>query len=347
MERSLDTPHAPYTRRPAVLALLLAALLTLAPASARAEVQAHEAVPALLGVEADDGARVVRAVRDGRQLDLTVDSPALGREGHARVLLPPGHGEGRTGGRTGVPSLWVLHGCCDPGNGWEAWTDRTDIERATARTRALVVLPEGGPVGFYSDWWNGGSGGPPAWETFHLTELRQILERGLGAGTRRAVAGLSMGGYGALAYASRHPRMFRAAASFSGLGDTRQGWWLVDSLLSERGYDPRAVWGDPVAQRDVWRAHNPAELVRRLPRGYPVFIGAGDGTPGPLDPPGAPHDTLEARLLPSSVSYVEMARARGLRVTADLYGAGTHTWPYWERELHRALPMLTRALTRN
>ncbi|GAA2092466.1 alpha/beta hydrolase family protein [Streptomyces albiaxialis] len=356
MERPLST--APYARtgRPAVLALLLvllAPMLALGPgpvaayasSSSSSSAQPREAVPALLGVEADDGARVTRAVRDGRQLDLTIDSPALGREGHARVLLPPGRGAEARPARTGVPSLWVLHGCCDPGNGWEAWTDRTDIEEATARTRALVVLPEGGPVGFYSDWWNGGEGGPPAWETFHLTELRQILERGLGAGPRRAVAGLSMGGYGALAYAVRHPRMFRAAASFSGLGDTRLGRWLVDDLLPRHGHDPDAVWGDPVAQRDVWRAHNPAELVRRLPRGYPVFVGAGDGTPGPLDPPDARHDALEARLLPSSVSYVEAARARGLRVTADLYGPGTHTWPYWERELHRALPMLTRALT--
>ena len=155
-----------------------------------------------------------------------------------------------------------------------------------------------------------------------------------------------MGGYGALAYAARHPRTFRAAASFSGLGDTRVGQWLIDDLLPENGHDPRALWGDPVAQRDVWRAHDPARLVDRLPRGYPVFVAAGNGTPGPLDPPDTATDALEARLLPTSVSFVERARARGLRVTTDLYGPGTHTWPYWERGLHRALPLLTRALTR-
>ncbi|NGO67687.1 esterase family protein [Streptomyces sp. SB3404] len=299
---------------------------------------------AVKGVRADNGAYVTRAVRDGRRLDLTIRSTALGREGHARILLPPGPGS-RTA-RHGLPSLWVLHGCCDSDPGWHAWTDRTDIERATARLRALVVLPEAGPVGFYSDWWNGGAGGAPAWETFHLTELRQILERGLGAGGRRAVAGLSMGGFGALSYAGRHPRMFRAAASFSGVLNTRgdEGHELVTSLLPQWGHDPLALWGDPVSQARIWRAHNPLDLVGRLPRGYPVFVAAGDGAPGPLDPPGTPPDSLERRLRPSSVDYVQRARAHGLRVTADLYAGGTHSWPYWERELHRALPMLKRVL---
>ncbi|NKZ06931.1 hypothetical protein HGB48_24795 [Actinomadura latina] len=67
-----------------------------------------------------------------------------------------------------------------------------------------------------TDWWNRGGGGAPKWETFHLAELRQILERGYRAGPDRAVAGSSTGGLGALAYAARHRGLFRAAASFSG-----------------------------------------------------------------------------------------------------------------------------------
>jgi S-formylglutathione hydrolase FrmB len=34
----------------------------------------------------------------------------------------------------------------------------------------------------------------------------------------------------------------------------------------------------------------------------------------------------------------------GVALTTDFYGAGTHTWPYWERELHRSLPMLLNSL---
>ncbi|WP_210584629.1 alpha/beta hydrolase-fold protein [Streptomyces sp. GESEQ-35] len=51
---------------------------------------------------------------------------------------------------------------------------------------------------FYTDWFNAGRGGPPAVETFHLEEVRPLLERHYGAGTRRAAAGESQGGFGAL-----------------------------------------------------------------------------------------------------------------------------------------------------
>ena len=54
-------------------------------------------------------------------------------------------------------------------------------------------MPEAGDTGWYSDWWNDGQGGAPAWETFHLRELRPLLEQGYGAGQRRVVAGLSHG----------------------------------------------------------------------------------------------------------------------------------------------------------
>jgi diacylglycerol O-acyltransferase / trehalose O-mycolyltransferase / mycolyltransferase Ag85 len=45
-----------------------------------------------------------------------------------------------------------------------------------------------------------------------------------------AVAGASMGGLGALAYAARHPGLFRAAASFSGIVDTRLTPQGVDAI---------------------------------------------------------------------------------------------------------------------
>ncbi|WP_279580200.1 alpha/beta hydrolase [Fodinicola feengrottensis] len=110
-------------------------------------------------------------------------------------------------------------------------------------------MPEGGPAGFYSNWWNHGERGAPAWETFHLTELRQLLERGYGAGTRRVIAGLSMGGFGALSYAARHPGMFRAAASYSGVIDTTYVDAKINSpqvimqIVGATGADPSALWG--------------------------------------------------------------------------------------------------------
>jgi hypothetical protein len=82
----------------------------------------------------------------------------------------------------------------------------------------------------------------PGWETFHLTELRQILERGLGAGGQRAIAGLSMGGFGAMSYAGRRPDLFRAAAAFSG----------VLQHVNERPPPPRSIDRNVDPRLSVW-----------------------------------------------------------------------------------------------
>ncbi|MGC5016726.1 alpha/beta hydrolase [Streptosporangium sp. DT93] len=261
-----------------------------------------------------------------RDHELTVTSAALGREGMVRVLLP----EGWTPGSGPWPLLYLLNGCCQ--SDYAAWVGKGDAARLTSGYRAIVAVPEGGPVGFYSDWRDG-----PGWETFHLTEVRSILERDYGAGDRRAVAGLSMGGFGAMSYAARHPGMFQAAASFSGVLHTRDGEGGVDWLLKRNQEDSAKLWGPP--QDPAWAAHNPADLASEL-REVRLFVSGGDGSPGPLDAPSTGRDEGEAALLRQAVTFTERAEAAGAEVTADFYGPGTHTWPYWRRGLERALPML-------
>ncbi|TDC40077.1 esterase family protein [Micromonospora sp. 15K316] len=307
--------------------LVLAGLAVPAPALAAAPVRAS------------DGAYVARETTVGpRLVDLTIQSPALGATANVRLLTPDGWEQRRRGDRW--PVLYLLHGCCDS---YLSWTRSTDVASIPELRDVLVVMPEAGAAGWYSDWWNGGEGGTPAWETFHLREVRQIIERGYGAGPERAVAGLSMGGFGALSYAARHPGMFRAAASFSGvLHPLRDAsFWLP--FFGRTGLDPYDLWGDPVAQRRLWAAHDPYHLAKRL-RHAALFVASGDGTAGgPFDQPGAT-DSLEALIHQENVDVVERLREVGVSVETDFYGPGTHSWPYWQRELHRALPMLLDAL---
>jgi diacylglycerol O-acyltransferase / trehalose O-mycolyltransferase len=262
-----------------------------------------------------------------RILDVTVRSPALGATTTVRLLTPAGWRKGPGH----WPVLYLLHGCCDT---YVSWTRSTDIERWRALRKVLVVMPDGGDVGFYSDWHDG-----PAWETFHLAELRRLLERDYGAGRTRAIAGLSMGGLGAIGYAARDPHLFRAAASFSGLlhplADTD---WLV-GLFAAYTPDPAAVWGDPESDRATWAEHDPTELAGAL-RGVRLFVSAGDGRPGPLDPAGQQSDPIEPVVARESRAFAARLRELGIRARTDFYGAGTHSWPYWQRELRRALPLL-------
>jgi diacylglycerol O-acyltransferase/trehalose O-mycolyltransferase len=279
---------------------------------------------------ADGGARVVSETwLDSRTVDLVFDTPSVAGNPRARVLLPPAWNDGTA---SCWPVLYLMHG---GGGAYTNWTDRTDVEELSAQWNVIVVMPDAA-VGFCSDAWNGGQGGPPAWETFHTVELRQILERAYSASGRRGIAGLSMGGYCAMQYAST-TGLFRAAASYSGLLHPTYFPELIQAL---------GMWGDPVAQRDVWEAHDPWFQAEQL-RGVTLYLSTGDGRHGPLDDePPAPHpldDNSELfEYYVGTQTYLFALRLAELdvKVTIDLYGAGTHTWPYWQRALHDSFPLL-------
>ncbi len=286
------------------------------------------------------GATVFREERVApRIVDLNIRSPALGTTAMVRLLTPDGWATGRSSRRW--PVLYLLHGCCDS---YESWTRSTDIEKWPQLRNVLVVMPEGGAVGFYSNWLGSERQPGPAWETFHLTEVRQLLERGYGAGRERAIAGLSMGGLGAMVYTARNPGLFRAAASFSGLLHPLQDTGLLLGLFSSFTPDPRAIWGDPARDRSIWARHDPTELADRL-RGVPMFVSAGNGRPGPLEAAANRSDSVERTVFDESRAFVARLRRLDIPVRADFYGPGTHAWPYWEHELERALPTLLGALS--
>jgi diacylglycerol O-acyltransferase/trehalose O-mycolyltransferase len=275
-------------------------------------------------------------IADERMRDLMIETPSLPEPVGVRLLLPAGF---ETEPDRRWPVLYLLHGAGLDQEAFRAWTYGTDVQALVAPTNLLVVMPQGDGFGWYSDWWNDGKGGPPMWETFHLTELMAILERDWHASDQRAIAGLSMGGYGAMVYAARHPGMFKAAASFSGpldiLGEKDSG------LL---GNDPQ-TWGDPVEQVDIWKAHNPIDLAEAL-RGTTLYISYGEGGQGPLDPDPVGDDGEAFRAI-GNRAFVERLADLGIAATVDAYGPGTHSWPYFERALHRSLPLLLKAVGEN
>ena len=284
-------------------------------------------------------AEVVSEQKVGTRLvELTIRSAAIGQTVQVRLLTPDGWD--KRGSRT-WPVLYLLHGCCDR---FDRWSTETDIAKLPQLRNVLVVMPDGGPVGYYSDWWNNGKGGTPAWETFHVRELLPLVESKYGGGPKHAIAGLSMGGLGALLYAARNPGVFRAAASFSGVVHPLTDGFSLALAYSFGQYNENSLmlWGDPQAQRAIWEQHDPYYLTAKL-KGIPLFLSAGDGTPGPLDKTDSsdPNEQFLGQM--NRVTAAQFKKA-GLNVTTDFYTPGTHNWPYWERELHRALPLLLTAL---
>lgn len=135
---------------------------------------------------------------------------------HVRVLLPDGYAAHP---RRRYPVLYLFHG----GFGHASdWTTQGDAEQITAGAPLIVVMPADGNGGWCTNWYNGGKGGPPMWETFHIDQLIPWVDatyRTVASRSGLAIAGNSTGGFCAMSYAARHPHMFAWAGSFSGADD--------------------------------------------------------------------------------------------------------------------------------
>jgi S-formylglutathione hydrolase FrmB len=291
---------------------------------------------------------------DARVSDLSLRSAAMGGIEHVDVMLPS-HFD--PSGTTRYRTLYLLHGALG------SHTDYVSlgIEAMLGNLPLIVVMPDGGPLGYYTDWYGQaaivGPGGPaPAWETFHISELIPWIDGHYPTvATRggRAIAGISMGGYGAMKYAARHPELFSAAASFSGALDidlSYPAFPLVDevlgvpSLLPGNGPPGLCTWGDPLTEDVVWRDNDPTYLASNL-NGVALFLASGNGTLGPydslLDPVDLVAMVVEAGAWSMNQAFAQALDVAGIPHTDDFYGSGTHTLPYWKADLEAFLPWVT------
>jgi S-formylglutathione hydrolase FrmB len=299
-------------------------------------------LPRAVGADGAVVADVEVAGSNGRLREVTVHSPALGRDAGVRVLVPAGFDDPTNADRV-WPILWLLHGA---GDDHRTWTERTDVEGLTATVPVVVAMPEGGRnanAGWYSDWVDG-----PAWETFHLRELLPLVEsrfRAGGARERRAVAGLSMGGFGAMSYAARHPDLFVAAASFSGAVDTTIGGvataTVFELLQPSYGTPGDGVWGPYESSETTWHGHNPTDLATNLDP-VALWLRTGNGVPAPGDDvSSAP---IEVGVYPMNLSFHDALGRAGVTHRWFDRGHGTHAWQYWEADLAAVLPELAAVL---
>ncbi len=274
---------------------------------------------------------VSRQALDARLQQLTFTTPAVSGPTQVRVLLPAGYAAHP---RRRYPVLYLLHGAID---NYASWTNKGAAEQITARYPLIVVMPDTGPTGGYTNWYNGGAGGPPEWETYHIDELLPWIDahlRTLASRSDRAIAGLSMGGFGAMSYAARHPDLFAAAASFSGAVDTNNP--LDIAVSGGPAFGPRDT------QEVRWRAHNPTDLAGNL-RGLQLTVRTGNGMTGG---PFGGGDVIEFAVHQMSLSFHSRLVALGIPHVFDDYGPGGHDWPYWQRDLRETLPSMMATFAR-
>jgi putative tributyrin esterase len=223
---------------------------------------------------------------------------------------------GMTGATTDGPPpvLYLLHGLSDDDT---IWLRRTSIERYVAPLGLAVVMPQV-HRSFYTDEHYGG-----AYWTFLSEELPHLVGSWFAVSQRREdtfVAGLSMGGYGALKWALREPGRFAAAASLSGAVDV--AGLRTDRIRPE---DPRLfdrVFGDRGA------AGGPDDLLWLLDQADPSAL------PGLYLCCGT-----EDALIDDNRAFADRASRAGIGITSD-FGPGAHDWAYWDTTIQDVLAWL-------
>ena len=287
---------------------------------------------------------------DSRLLALTVTTAALPGPANVRILLPADYASQPD---RRYPVLYLLHGT---GGGAADWTTMGNAEATTAGLPLIVVMPDIGlnddGGGWCTNWWNGAAHGPPEWETFHIDELIPWVDhnlRTIASRDGRAIAGISQGGFCAMSYAARYPDLFATALSYSGAPDIAYGL-DVDVLSTvvvnqievvQDGVPANSIFGNRATEEINWADHDPTTLAPNL-GDTDLYLYTGDGVPGPLDTPPV---NLGGSLIEAIVGYDTEAFhnrlvALGIPSLYDNYGPGTHSWPYWSRDLQQSIGLI-------
>ena len=142
--------------------------------------------------------------------DFKLDSKLMAREMPYRVILPVNY---RTSNeKTFYPVLYLLHGLTGH---FDNWANKTKLADYAEKYNYIIVMPEG-DNGWYSD-----SASVPndRYESYIIKELIPEIDkkfRTVADKKHRAVAGLSMGGYGSIKFGLKYSEMFELVGSFSG-----------------------------------------------------------------------------------------------------------------------------------
>ena len=238
-------------------------------------------------------------------------SNALGRSVQADVILPE-----TAAPETGHPVLFLLHGMTDDHSIWQR---RTSIERYADERKIAVVMP-GTRLGFYTNTHAG-----ERYFDYISDELVHAMRRMLPALSRRRedtfVAGLSMGGYGALKCALSRPDVFSKAAALSGALDACE--LVKNPLPLGKPFCWQDVFGPsekiPGSENDLF--HLAEACMENRPE---IWMWCG----------------TEDDLFPANLRMRNHLRSLGYTLHWH-ESPGGHFWKYWNREIQPVLKWLT------
>jgi putative tributyrin esterase len=258
------------------------------------------------------------AQRDPPTSEIELKSALLGRTINYRILYPIKYfsPEKRD---TRFPVIYLLHGLTGHSNNW---LEKSRVALYATHYDLFIVMVEGNN-GWYTD-----SATVPAdkYESYILSELIPDVEKRFRVSTQRegrAVAGLSMGGYGAIKFGLKHPEMFGLAASMSGAfgaaswtaKELKDLGTIRDSLIQTFGPDDSPTR----KSNDVFQLAREVSAKKITPLPY-FYIDCG----------------TEDFLFSNNRDFVNLLVE--LKIPHEYRQLpGTHAWTYWDAQLQEIL----------
>jgi putative tributyrin esterase len=262
----------------------------------------------------------VYAQRDPPVSQIELKSTLLGRTVNYQILYPVRYQSPENRDKR-FPVIYLLHGVTGHSTDW---LERTKVALYATHYDLFIVMVEGAN-GWYTD-----SATIPAdkYESYILRELIPDVEKRFRVSTQResrAIAGLSMGGYGAIKFGLKYPEMFALAASMSGAfrgpswtGQDLKDFGVVrDSVLQTFG----PADSPTRAANDVYKLARavPAPRIGTLPYFY-------------LD--CGTEDFLYGNSRELAALFVELKMPHEYRELP-----GSHSWPYWDAQIQEILKL--------
>ncbi len=261
---------------------------------------------------------------------LTLSSKTLGRDIKYSVYLPADY----TTSIRSYPVLYLLHGYSDNETSWIQFGEiEKAIDKLTSQsefTPMIIVMPDAGET-----WYINNYDTTVRYEDAFFTDFIPTIEkiyRIRATKEFRAIAGLSMGGYGSLLYAMKHSDKFAACLAFSSA--VYSDSFMKNRLkLGERNSNNcyGKLNGDELPK--VWKMNSVLELASILPvsnlNALKYYIDCGDKDALILG-------NSQLNLILNERNVMHEFRVR----------AGKHEWTYWRQSIDDGLRFLTPIFSR-
>ncbi len=282
---------------------------------------------ALLSAQTPPASFAPGQVREG----LALKSAVMGKSIAYAVYLPPGYA---TSERR-YPVVYLLHGYSDDESGWVQFGEIMEAaDRAIAERRIppmIIVMPDGGVTWYINDF-----EGKAKFDDFFVKEFIPHIDTTFRTRPKkefRGIAGLSMGGWGALTNALRHRDLFTACVAFSAAVWTEEEMAKTPADRYDRMFGPLFGPRPEGKPAEAFLKVNPLSLAASLPveemKKVRFYIDCGDDDfliTGNM----ALHQTMLERKIPHEF------RVRD----------GGHTWSYWRTGIIDGLDFIAQSFHR-